>query len=526
MENSNTRIFLNPIDVIRLIQQFCKENNFTKTLESIEAESGVKLNTVESMKNLRLDIKNGRWDMVLPIIDNLEIQPETLLDLYEQIIYDLILNDDREVARIFLMKISREASRELRINFNENFKNLENLINDNRLQVGSTYSGNNKEKKREELAEKICKELKETVPGRLEKILCDGVYEAVKNNLDKTYDILTGQFDDQEKNSNEKNSILILKEKVESSYVKNLFKQINFGEKSFIEVAKFSPCGEYLATGSTDGFIEIWDPLTAGLKSSLTYQFENSNIEMFHKHIIISLSFTKDSKMLASGDMEGQIKIFKVANGKCLRDFPTAHSKGITSLVFSRDNSQIISGDYESKIRVHGLKAGILLAELSSHTSFINDIQIDWNENKLFSASADGTVKIWSKDYELLNTIYTPKISSVEVAINNIVLNSDKESLFVCTQSNKIYLMTYSGEILVTYTSHKISPFINCKISENGLWLYALDEDNILYTFSTKENIIKNFFKIDDKKMLSIEHSTIETLLISYSSSGLLNFYK
>jgi WD40 repeat-containing protein SMU1 len=532
MEKTKSQIVINPIDIIRLIQQFCKENNFVKTLEGLEQESGVKLNTVESIQTFRGDIKNGRWDLVLPVIDKLDIQSETLLDLYEQIIYDLIINDDRDVAKIFLMKISREASRELRINYNENFKNLENLINDNRLQIGEFYLGTNKEKRRQVLADKICKELKESVPGQLQKILSEGVYELIKRHPDTEYDILTGRFEDEKKESNqhEIKSILVIKDsdKIGSSYIKNLFKQISFGEKYFIEVAKFSPCGEYLATGSTDGFIEIWDPKTASLKSSLSYQFENSDLEMIHKQSVISLAFTKDSKMLASGDVQGQIKIFKVANGKCLRDFPNAHSKGINCLIFSKDNSQIISGDYDSKIRVHGLKAGILIVELSSHTSFINDLQIDWNENKVFSASADGTVKIWSKDYELINNLYTPKDSSVEVAINNIVLNSlhIKDSLFICTRSNKIYLMSYSGEILFSYTSHKNFSFINCALSENGQWMYALDEENILYTFSTEENTIKNFFKIEERDNLAIQHSPTEKLLVSYSTNGNMNFYK
>src|SRR5690606_41140331 len=98
-----------------------------------------------------------------------------------------------------------------------------------------------------------------------------------------------------------------------------------------------SDLGNYLVTGSSDGFIEIWDPVTAKLKPELSYQFEN--ILMLHKDSITALNFTKDSKMLVSGDITGNIKVFKVANGKCLREFELAHSKGITCLLFSKDNS-------------------------------------------------------------------------------------------------------------------------------------------------------------------------------------------
>lgn len=88
----------------------------------------------------------------------------------------------------------------------------------------------------------------------------------------------------------------------------------------------------------------------------------------------MAVDFSKDDKLLASGDESGTIKVWKVADGKCLRTLSTQLSEGkasITGIRLNYSSSKVYASCLDYTIKVYGLKSGALQKELKGHESFI-----------------------------------------------------------------------------------------------------------------------------------------------------------
>jgi WD40 repeat protein len=120
----------------------------------------------------------------------------------------------------------------------------------------------------------------------------------------------------------------------------------------------------------------------------------------------VSLTFSPDGAVLASGHLSYTVRLWDTRTGRLLRTLST-HGDSVGSLAFSPDGKMLAVGtDYQELVELWDVQRGKMKRRLVGHSNEIRSVAFSPNGRVLASASADGTVKLWYlRTGELLVTL-------------------------------------------------------------------------------------------------------------------------
>jgi WD40 repeat protein len=146
----------------------------------------------------------------------------------------------------------------------------------------------------------------------------------------------------------------------------------------------FSPDGKLLATGGDAGEIRLWE--VADGKPLLTLRG--------HTRWVLSIAFSPEGNMLASSSDDQTVRIWDVNTGECLRILP-GHTNWVWSVAFSPNGRTLASSSADCTIKLWDALSGLSLRTLQGHTHLARSVAFSPQGNTLVSSSDDQTLRIW-----------------------------------------------------------------------------------------------------------------------------------
>jgi WD40 repeat protein/nucleoside phosphorylase len=156
------------------------------------------------------------------------------------------------------------------------------------------------------------------------------------------------------------------------------------GHEGGVSACAFSPDGRSLASATFNGTLRVWDTASGECVRELRG----------HESGVIACAFSPDGHSLASGAVDGTLRLWDVASGECVREL-RGHKGWVRACAFSPDGRSLASGARDGTLRLWDVASGECVRELRGHKGGVRACAFSPDGHSLASGAVDGTLRLW-----------------------------------------------------------------------------------------------------------------------------------
>src|ERR1700694_3049909 len=118
------------------------------------------------------------------------------------------------------------------------------------------------------------------------------------------------------------------------------------------------------------------------------------SVQTGHSGQVLSIAFTSDSKLMASGSVDKTIVLWDPATGNELRALK-GHTGTVGAVGFSPDDKQLASGSADNTIKICDVPSGREKQTMAGHTLFVSSVAFSPDGKAPASGRGDQEAERW-----------------------------------------------------------------------------------------------------------------------------------
>jgi len=237
------------------------------------------------------------------------------------------------------------------------------------------------------------------------------------------------------------------------------------GHQDWVSALAMSADGQFLASGSLDKTVKLWNLETGETRYTLKD----------HQQGVLCLTLSPNGQWLASGGFDQTIKVWNLETGELCHTLK-GHSGSVRSLVIMPDNQTLISGSFDQTIKLWQLEQGKFVQDLVKEAGRLSALALSPEGKTLVSGGGDGIIDLWHfQPFDLAFSL-TDNLSS----INSLALSPDGRRLAAACTDGTLKVWQLDSAKQIERWQCPSAPATSIIFSDNGQSAIAAHADGTI----------------------------------------------